>query len=130
MTYFPNMIKKELMTKGIDMDKASADEMKEAKKTVRDKFLAALMLNGANRDKYEELKRSMVENYVTGTSKYPESTENVLHILNAYAPPVGWNRRIKQEARNPMKGRCLHSRVETILGRRTLLALDVESRGT
>jgi hypothetical protein len=51
LTYFPNMIKKELMTKGIDMDKASGDEMKEAKNTVRNKFLAALMLNGANRDK-------------------------------------------------------------------------------
>ncbi len=32
LTYFPNMIKKELVTKGIDMDKASGDEMKEAKK--------------------------------------------------------------------------------------------------
>ncbi len=100
MTYFPNMIKKELMTKGIDMDKASGDEMKEAKKTVRDKFLAALMLNRANRDKYGELKRGMAENYVTGASKYPESTEAVLRILNVYVPPVGWNRRNKQEARN------------------------------
>ncbi len=59
MTYFPNMIKKELITKGIDMDKASGDEIKKAKKTVRDKVLAALMLNGANRDKYRELKRGM-----------------------------------------------------------------------
>ena len=101
LTYFPNMIKKELMTKGIDMDKASGDEMKKAKKIVRDKFLAALMLNGTNRDKYGELKRGMAENYVTGTSEYPESTEAVLRILNAYVPPVGWNRRIKQEAGNP-----------------------------
>ncbi len=81
--YFPNMIKKELMTKSINMDKASRDEMKEAMKKVCKKFLAALMLNGVNRDKYRELKRSMTENYVTGTSKYPESTEAVLHILNA-----------------------------------------------
>ena len=50
--YFPTMIKKELMTKSIDMDKAYKEKMKEAKKTVRDKFLVALMLNGANRDKY------------------------------------------------------------------------------
>jgi len=89
------------MTKGIDMDKASGDEMKKAKKTVRDKFLAALMLNGANRDKYGELKRGMAENYVPGTSEYPESTEAVLRILNAHVPPVGWNRCIKQEAGNP-----------------------------
>ena len=67
LTYFPNMIKKELRTKSIDMEKATGDEMKEAKKTVREKFLAALMLNGANCDKYGELKRSMAENYVTGT---------------------------------------------------------------
>ena len=74
--------------------------MKEAKKTVREKFLSALMLNGANRDKYGKLKRSMAENYVTGTSKYPESPKVVLCILNTYIPPVGWNRRIKQDAAN------------------------------
>jgi hypothetical protein len=72
------MIKKELTTKSIDMEKATGNKMKEAKKTVREKFLAALMLNGANRDKYGELKRSMAENYVTGTSEYPESPEVVL----------------------------------------------------
>ena len=58
------------------------------------------MLNGANRDKYGDLKRSMAENYVMGTSEYPESPEVVLHILNAYVPPAGWNRRIKQDAAN------------------------------
>jgi hypothetical protein len=67
LTHFPNMIKKELSTKSVDMDKATTDEMKAAKEAVRDKFLAALMLNGANGSKYNELKRSMAENYVTGT---------------------------------------------------------------
>ncbi len=100
LTYSPNMIKKELMAKSIDMDEATGDKMKEAKKTVHQKFLATLMLNGANRDKYRELKRSMAEQYVTGTSEYPESPEVVLHILNAYVPQVGWNRRIKQDAGN------------------------------
>ncbi len=100
LTYFPNMIKKELMTKSIDMDKATADEMKEAKKTVPKKFLAALMLSGAYCEKYGELKRSMVENYITGTSKYPESPDVVLCILNVYVPLLGWNRRIKQDAGN------------------------------
>ncbi len=85
------MIKKELSAKSIDMDKATTDKMKAAKEAVRDKFLAALMLNGANRSKYNELKRSMAENYVTGTSEYPESPEMVLCILNAYQPPPGWN---------------------------------------
>jgi transcriptional regulator with XRE-family HTH domain len=88
------MIKKELLSKNItDPSQASADELKEAKGIVREKFLAALMLNGANASKYGELKRSMAENYVTGTSEYPESPspEVVLRILNAYQPPAGWN---------------------------------------
>ncbi len=89
LTYFPNMIKKELESKKIDMDKASVSEMRDAKKIVRDKFLAVLMLSGANREKYGKLKRSMAENYVTGTSKYPESPEVVLHIPSTYTPPPG-----------------------------------------
>jgi hypothetical protein len=39
----------------------------------------------------------MKENFVTGTSKYPESHKAVLQILNAYQPPAGWNKR-RQEA--------------------------------
>jgi hypothetical protein len=39
----------------------------------------------------------MKENFVTGTSTYPESPEAVLRILNAHVPPAGWNTR-RQEA--------------------------------
>ena len=92
LIHFPNMIKKELLSKNImDPSKASADDLKEAKGVVREKFLAALMLNGANASKYGELKCSMAENYVTGTSEYPESPKDVLRILNAHQPPAGWN---------------------------------------
>jgi hypothetical protein len=68
LTHFPNMIKKELLSDNIDVTKATADQMKKTKKNVREKFLAALMLSGANRDKYGNLKRSMQENYVTGNT--------------------------------------------------------------
>ncbi len=100
LAHFPNKIMKELASKNVtDMSKATPDELKEAKGTVRDKFLAALLLNGANAAKYNELKRSIAENYVTGTGKYPESPELVLRILNVYQPPPGWNvNRRKQEA--------------------------------
>jgi hypothetical protein len=67
--------------------------LKEGKKTMREKFLAELMLNGANGTKYNDLKRSMKENFVTGTSTYPGSPEAVLRILNAYQPPAGWGKR-------------------------------------
>jgi hypothetical protein len=60
--------------------------LKEGKKIVRKKFLAALILNGANETKYNNLKRSMKENFVTWTSTYPKSPEAVLRILNAYQP--------------------------------------------
>jgi hypothetical protein len=95
------MIKEELSTKSINMNNATADELKEAKGIVREKILAALMLNRANGTKYNDLKCSMAENYVTGMSEYPKSPEIVLSILNAYKPPTGWNanrRRGQQDA--------------------------------
>jgi hypothetical protein len=55
LTHFPNMIKKEILSDNLDAAKATLDEMKKAKKKVREKFLAALMLNGANCDKYGDL---------------------------------------------------------------------------
>jgi hypothetical protein len=78
MTHFPNMLKQEIKTDGTDMSKASNEQMKEGKKAVREKFLAALMLSGANGAKYSDLKRGMRENFVTGMSTYPESPEAVL----------------------------------------------------
>jgi hypothetical protein len=100
LTHFPNMIKKELSTKSVNMDKASTDELKVAKKIVRDKFLAVLMLNRANGLKYNKLKRSIAENYIAGTSEYPESPEMVLHILNAYQPLQGWNSNRRKETQD------------------------------
>ncbi len=97
LTHFPNMIKKELLSDNLDITIATSDELKKAKKKVQEKFLAALMLDGVNCDKCGNLKRSMQENYVTGTSKYPVSPEVVMCILNAYVPPAGWNRRMKQD---------------------------------
>jgi hypothetical protein len=90
MTHFPNMSKKEIESMGMDLAKATSDQLKQAKKSVRDKFLAVIMLTGANGAKYNDLKRNMKENFVTGTSTYPKSPEAVLRILNAYQPPVGW----------------------------------------
>jgi hypothetical protein len=89
LSYFPNMIKKELLSDNIDVTKVTLDELRKAKKKVREKFLAALMLDGVNCDKYGDLKRSIQENYVAGTSKYPVSLELVLRILNAYLSPAG-----------------------------------------
>jgi len=78
MTHFPNMLKREIKADGTNMSKATNEQMKEGKKAVREKFLAALMLSEVNRAKYHDLKQGMKENFVTGTSTYPESPEAVL----------------------------------------------------
>jgi hypothetical protein len=100
LTHFPIMIRKEQSSKNIaDTSKAMPNEFKEAKSILRDKFLTALMPNGANAAKYNKLKCGMAENYVTGTSEYPKSPELVLCILNGYQPLPGWNKnQRKQEA--------------------------------
>ena len=104
MTHFPNMLKQELEAEGTDMINTSTDETKKSKKTVCEKFLAALMLSGANGAKYNDLKQGMVENFVTGTSTYPKSPEAVLQILNAYQPPPGWNKHQQEAGAASKKG--------------------------
>jgi hypothetical protein len=95
--HFPNMLKWELEANEIDLSEATNEQLKDRKKAVCKKFLAALMLSGANGTKYNNLKQGMKENFVMGTSKYPESPEAVFRILNAYQPPAGWNK-CRQEA--------------------------------
>jgi hypothetical protein len=53
------MIKKELLSDNIDVTNATANQMKIAKKNVREKFFAALMLSGANLDKYGDFIREV-----------------------------------------------------------------------
>ncbi len=41
MTHFPNMLKQELEANGIDLSKATSEQLEDGKKTVCKKFLAA-----------------------------------------------------------------------------------------
>jgi hypothetical protein len=50
------MLKQELEANGVDLSEATNEQLKDGKKTVCEKFLTALMLNGANRAKYNNLK--------------------------------------------------------------------------
>jgi hypothetical protein len=74
-THFPNMLKQELEADRTDVSKTTNEQMKEGKKTIREKFLAALMLSRANGTSYNDLKQGMKDNLITGTSTYPESPE-------------------------------------------------------
>jgi hypothetical protein len=55
MTHFPNMLKQELEANGIDLSKATNEQLKDGKKAVCEEFLAALMLSGANGAKCNNL---------------------------------------------------------------------------
>ena len=46
LTHFPNMLTQEVKAKGVELSKATSVESKEATQTVREKFLAGLMLSG------------------------------------------------------------------------------------
>jgi hypothetical protein len=114
------------------MSKATNEQMKEGKKAVREMFLAALMLSGANGAKYNDLKRGMKENFVMGTSMYPESLEAVLQILNAYVPPAGWNMCRQEAELQENKEQCLlrPAMEETTHGSQGRPVTNVERRGT
>jgi hypothetical protein len=111
MTHFPNMLKRELETNGTDLSKATSEQLKDGKKTICGKFLAALMLSRANGAKYNDIKQGMKENFAMGTSKYPKSPEAVLRILNAYQPPAGWNKH-RQEAGTTSKEGAIFAQAE------------------
>jgi hypothetical protein len=111
MNHFPNLLKQELEANEIDLNEATNEQLKDGKKTVHEKFLAALMLSRANRAKYNDLKQGMKENFVTGTSKYLESPEAVLRILNTYQPPAGWNKR-RHEAGTTIKEGAIFMQTE------------------
>jgi hypothetical protein len=111
LTYFPNMIRKDLSCN--DTAEAMPDELKEAKRIVSEKFLVALMLNRDDALKYNKLKHGISENYVTRTSKYTKSPKSVLRILNAYQPPTGWNvNQCKQEAGAGTDGGAMFAQME------------------
>jgi hypothetical protein len=58
MTHLPNMLKRELETNGTDLSKTISEYLKDGKKTICKKFLAALMLSRANRAKHNDLKEA------------------------------------------------------------------------
>jgi hypothetical protein len=95
----------------VDLSKANTDKLKEGKKTVCKKFLAVLMLNGANGAKYNDLKQSMKENFTMGTSTYAESPKVVLCILNTYQMTIGWGKR-RQETRAGTKEGAMFAQTE------------------
>ncbi len=71
MTHFPNMLKRELDADGIDLSKATSDQVKEGKKTIRNKFLAALMLSGSKGGKIQRPQAKHERELCDGNEQVP-----------------------------------------------------------
>ncbi len=77
---------KELHAQGLITDAANPtnDERALAVGAVREKYLAALMLSGANRDKFSLLRTDLQNQYGYGSDLYPKTTDQCLSHLNCW----------------------------------------------
>ena len=75
---------REMHSAGTCVDPASptSAELAAANSSVREEFLAALMLSGANRDRYGALRNELANQFTFGSDLYPKSTDQCLTMLN------------------------------------------------
>ena len=65
-----------------NFNKPTEIELAAAKKSVREEFLAGLMLSGANRDRYNALCNELANQIGFGNDLYPKTVEQCLTMLN------------------------------------------------
>ena len=65
-----------------DPAKPTDKELAAAHKDVRDEFLAALMLSGANRDHYGALRNKLANQFGFGNDLYPKTPDQCLTMMN------------------------------------------------
>ena len=88
--YLPTMIASELQllcdqTSPPTPITSATDAMKTtAAETVRSKFLAALMLSGADRNRFGGLRDELANDFAKGEDCYPSSMPDVLNLMNKY----------------------------------------------
>ena len=83
----PTFVTQELIkmeSEGLCLDaKSPSDaELATAKATVRDEFLAGLMLSGANYNRYNMLRYELANQYGFGNNLYPKTVDQCLTMLN------------------------------------------------
>jgi hypothetical protein len=88
----------------LDADTPTKDELASAHKFVCDDFLAALMLSGANRDRYGALRNELANQYGFGNDLYPKTIDQCLKMMNRWvdaAPTHQPHRPPQQPPREP-----------------------------
>lgn len=73
-------------TGGFTVSSATDDQRSAAAQVASDKFLAALMLSGANLKRFDSLKKELSNSFAMGVDNYPTTLEEVLDLLNSYKP--------------------------------------------
>ena len=59
-------------------------ERNEYKKCIKKEMIAALMLHGADRTRYQRLKNTLAQNYSMGTNNISKMIDEVIYILSSY----------------------------------------------
>ena len=65
-----------------DVARPTPDELAIAHKCIREEFIAALMLSGANRDRYGALRTELSNQYTFGNDIYPKTVDQCLTMMN------------------------------------------------
>ncbi len=85
----PSLIRAELrrmemageITSALD---ATDDETKLAQATVRDEYLAAMLLSGANYNRFEKLREHLSNLFAMGDDRYPKTVISCLNMLDRF----------------------------------------------
>ena len=64
------------------------NELPAAHLSVREEFLAALVLSGANRDRYGALRNELANQYTFGNDLYPKTSDQCLTMMNHHVDNV------------------------------------------
>ena len=79
---------KELADSGVIVDATKPTDIERALRvsSVRDEFLAALMLNGAHCERFGALRTDLKNQYGYGDDRYPKTIDACLSLLNRWQP--------------------------------------------
>ena len=80
----PGIIDAVLKDSGKTMMAASADQKAAAEAEARERYVACLIISGADNGRYKQLKDDLHNHYTMGTDKYPKTVEGAIKLLNNY----------------------------------------------
>ena len=65
-------------------DKITAAERRVAEEEANESVKAALLISGADKQRYGKLKDKLANNYLLGTNQYPDTLDKAVRILSNY----------------------------------------------